>query len=395
MAAGLSGVGDEPEEVGVSGEAAQASGVWGLSHAAFSPGVLGENDNQSDQAGVGVLGRSRAAGVVGESTTWHGVFGTTQSTTGGQGVAGDGPVGVAGVGRTWIGVYGETHGSENGPAGVWGDGLDGGFGMKGHAKGAGLAGVAGFHLAEDGDGGPGVLGDSRRGRGVQGQGAVGVVGLGATWIGVYGETNAAPEAGSAGVWGDGKGTGDGVKGVAQAPGKAAVCGFQLGNNGPGVFGQGNPAGSFQGNVVVNGNLEVSGDVILSGADYAESLSSVDTVIDAGTVVVINDEGRVQPCTREYDRAVAGVVSGAGSHRPAIVLDRHEGGVDVALMGKVWCLADADAAPITPGDLLTTSTTAGHARRAVDVTSAIGAVIGKALTPLPSGRGMVQVLICAR
>jgi len=395
MAAGLSGTGDEPEEVGVAGEAAQGAGVQGLSHAPFHPGVLGVNDNESDQAGVGVHGRSRAAGVVGESTTWHGVFGTTQSTTGGQGVAGDGPVGVAGVGRTWIGVYGETHGTENGPAGVWGDGLDGGFGMKGHARGLGLAGVGGFHLAEDGDGGPGVLGDSRRGRGVQGQGAVGVVGIGNTWIGVYGETNAVPESGSAGVWGDGKATGDGVKGVAAGPGKAAVCGFQLGNNGPGVFGQGNPAGSFQGNVVVNGNLEVTGDVVLAGADYAETLSSADVGIAPGTVVVINGQGRVAPCEREYDSAVAGVVSGAGGTRPAIVLDRHDGGVDVALMGKVWCLADADVAPITPGDLLTTSTTTGHARRVGDLSRATGALVGKALTGLPDGRGMVQVLVCAR
>ena len=140
--------------------------------------------------------------VIGESTTWHGVFGTTQSTTGGNGVSGDGPVGVSGIGRTWIGVYGETHGAENGPAGIWGEGLEGGSGVKGHARAAGTAGVAGFHLAADGDGGPGVLGDSTRGRGVQGQGAVGVVGIGNTWIGVYGETNAVPESGSAGVWGD-------------------------------------------------------------------------------------------------------------------------------------------------------------------------------------------------
>jgi hypothetical protein len=395
MAAGLSGIGDEPEEIGVVGEAAQGAGVQGLSHAPLHPGVLGLNDNESDQAGVGVHGRSRGAGVVGESTTWHGVFGTTQSSTGGHGVSGDGPVGVAGVGRTWVGVYGETQGAENTPAGVWGEGRTGGFGVKGHTQGTGLAGVGGFHMAEEGDGGPGVLGESRRGRGVQGQGAVGVVGIGNAWIGVFGETNAPAEVGSAGVWGDGKGTADGVKGVATGAGKAAVCGFQLGNNGPGVFGQGNPAGSFQGNVVVNGNLEVTGDVLLAGADYAETLSSVDDVIPPGTVVVINGHGDVEPCAYDYDRAVAGVVSGAGDVRPAIVLDRHEAGVDVALAGKVWCLADADITPIVPGDLLTTSRTVGHARRVDDVPRAVGAVIGKALTALTAGRGMVRVLVCAR
>lgn len=395
MAAGLTGVGNESEEVGIQGESTEAEGVVGLSHGAGRAGVKGVNDNPTDKAGVGVHGRSAAAGVVGESTTWHGVFGTTQSTTGGHGVSGDGPVGVSGIGRTWIGVYGETHAAENGPAGLWGDGLDGGFGVKGHARAAGSAGVAGFHLAPEGDGGPGVLGDSQRGRGVQGQGQVGVVGIGNAWIGVFGETNAPIEVGAAGVWGDGKTTGDGVKGVATGPGKAAVCGFQLGNSGPGVFGQGNPAGHFAGRVVVDGNLEVSGDVLLAGADYAEALTAYDPTVPAGTVVSVGKDGRVRPCVREYDTTVAGVVSGGDGVRPAVVLDPHKGGVAVALMGKVWCLADAASGAITPGDLLTTSATPGHAQRVCDVTRAHGAVIGKALTPLAAGRGIVRVLVSTR
>jgi hypothetical protein len=395
MPAGVTGIGEGAEDPGVVGEAAQGVGVQGVSHAPDHAGVLGVNDDSSQEAGVGVHGRSAATGVFGESSTWHGVFGSSQSTTGGHGVSGDGAVGVSGVGRTWIGVYGETHGSENGPAGVWGEGLTGGSGVKGHARAPGAAGVAGFHLAEEGDGGPGVLGESTRGRGVQGQGQVGVVGIGNAWIGVYGETHAPAEVGAAGVWGDGLGTGDGVKGVANAPGKAAVAGFQLGNNGPGIFGQGNPAGRFAGNVVVDGNVEVTGDLILAGADYAEALTTAEPSLDAGTVVVINAQGEVEPCRRDYDTAVAGVVSGGGGVRPGVVLDRHDGGVSVAMVGKVWCLADADAAPIVPGDLLTTSATAGHARKIDEPERACGAVIGKALTPLPRGRGMVRVLVCGR
>jgi hypothetical protein len=395
MGAGLTGVGEGADGAGVVGEAAEGFGVHGVSHATHRAGVMGVNDNTTSEAGVGVHGRSAATGVVGESTTWHGVFGTSQSTTGGHGVSGDGPVGVSGVGRTWIGVYGETHGSENGPSGIWGDGLTGGAGVKGHARRAGAGGVEGYHLAEEGDGGPGVLGDSRRGRGVQGQGQVGVVGIGAAWIGVYGETNAPAEVGAAGVWGDGKGTGDGVKGVANGAGKAAVCGFQLGNNGPGVFGQGNPAGSFAGNVVIDGNLEVTGDLTLSGADYAEALTAAEPALEAGTVVVINEQGAVEPCRREYDTSVAGIVSGGGGVGPAVVLDPHERGVNVAMMGKVWCLANGDVAPIAPGDLLTTSATAGHARRIDDRERAFGALVGKALTALPRGRGLVRVLVGGR
>jgi hypothetical protein len=79
----------------------------------------------------------------------------------------------------------------------------------------------------------------------------------------------------------------------------------------------------------------------------------------------------------------------------VVLDRHDGGVTVALAGKVWCLADADEAPIAPGDLLTTSSTPGHARRVTEPDRAFGAVVGKALTRLHGGRGLVRVLVSAR
>ena len=260
----LQGVGTAAGESGVQGEAAEGAGVVGLSHAAGQAGIVGVNDNTTASAGVGVHGRSAAAGVVGESTTWHGVFGRSESTTGGHGVRGEGGVGVSGLGSTWIGVYGETNAAaEAGAAAVWGDGKATGDGVKGVATGAGKAAVCGFHQGPDGSVGYGVFGQSAGGRGVHGEGQVGVAGIGQVWIGVYGETNAIPEVGSAGVWGDGKTTGDGVKGVAKGPGKAAVCGFQLGNNGSGVYGEGAPAGHFNGDVIV------TGDIKLAGADVAE------------------------------------------------------------------------------------------------------------------------------
>jgi hypothetical protein len=43
-------------------------------------------------------------------------------------------------------------------------------------------------------------------------------------------------------------------------------------------------------------------------------------------------------------------------------------------------------------MLTTSSTPGHAMRATDPGRAFGAVIGKALGSLPSGRGLVPVLV---
>jgi len=93
--------------------------------------------------------------------------------------------------------------------------------------------------------------------------------------------------------------------------------------------------------------------------------------------------------------VAGVVSGAGGLRPGLVLDKQTEAADrrpVALVGKVFCKADAASGAIAIGDLLTTSDTPGHAMRVGDPTRAFGAVIGKALAPLAAGRGMVPILV---
>jgi hypothetical protein len=143
----------------------------------------------------------------------------------------------------------------------------------------------------------------------------------------------------------------------------------------------------------------TGDITLANADCAEEFDVAEAAQGAGlapgTVVVLDHDGAVRACGDAYDGQVAGVVSGAGDYRPALVLDRRAGAgprVPVALMGKVHCWVDADAAPVRPGDLLTTSATPGHAQRATDRARAFGAVVGKALAGLERGRGLVPVLV---
>jgi hypothetical protein len=141
----------------------------------------------------------------------------------------------------------------------------------------------------------------------------------------------------------------------------------------------------------------SGDIILSNADAAEDFDLAATVEAApGTVMVLAGDGTVQPCTAAYDRKVVGVVAGAGSFRPAIVLDRRPGRderrVPISVMGKAACRADASYGVIEIGDLLTSSPTPGTAMRVVDAPQAFGAVIGKALTPLHDGTGLVDMII---
>jgi NAD(P)H-hydrate repair Nnr-like enzyme with NAD(P)H-hydrate dehydratase domain len=54
--------------------------------------------------------------------------------------------------------------------------------------------------------------------------------------------------------------------------------------------------------------------------------------------------------------------------------------------------DASNGKIEPGDFLTTSNTPGHAMRVTDSGAASGAIIGKAMTGLDSGKGLVLVLV---
>jgi hypothetical protein len=55
-------------------------------------------------------------------------------------------------------------------------------------------------------------------------------------------------------------------------------------------------------------------------------------------------------------------------------------------------ADAANGAIRPGDLLTTSSTPGHAMKVTDHARAQGAILGKAMTSLAEGKGMVLVLV---
>jgi hypothetical protein len=160
----------------------------------------------------------------------------------------------------------------------------------------------------------------------------------------------------------------------------------------GVYGKGGRlAGFFEGDVVVTGDIQLTG-----GADCAEEFDIAHAaVIEPGTVMVLGDDEALHTSTKAYDHRVVGVVSGAGHYRPGLVLDRQErqpSRKPIALLGKVFCKADASYAPIKVGDLLTTSGTPGHAMRISDPAQAFGAVIGKALRPLAFGQGLIPIVI---
>jgi hypothetical protein len=76
-------------------------------------------------------------------------------------------------------------------------------------------------------------------------------------------------------------------------------------------------------------------------------------------------------------------------------------IAVALVGIVPVKVTDENGPIRPGDLLTTSSTPGHAMKAKPVVVSgveiypTGTILGKALASWDKGSGMIQVLVTLR
>lgn len=141
--------------------------------------------------------------------------------------------------------------------------------------------------------------------------------------------------------------------------------------------------------------------ITGGSDLSENfeINAAKSELRPGMLVCIdpNRPGELVLSRDPYDTTVAGVVSGAGGVKPGMLMSqvgtKADGKHPVALSGRVYCYVDADVGgAVRPGDLLTTSSTPGHAMKVTDRLQAQGAMIGKAMTSLKSGQGLVLVLV---
>ncbi|HEY6528325.1 MAG TPA: hypothetical protein VIZ65_06495 [Cellvibrionaceae bacterium] len=221
--------------------------------------------------------------------------------------------------------------------------------------------------------------------------------------GVYGESpnqgvfGHAKDASGTGVYGHTLGKridentveGAGVRGESE---QGAALKGQCFGEGIAVLGIGGRlAGRFEGDV------EVTGDIRLANADCAEDFTvACSASVKPGYVMVIGASGLLEPCEEAYCRRVVGVVSGAGSYKPGLILDNQGPRPErkpVALMGKVYCWVDASYGAISAGDMLTTSPTFGHAMLAADAINSFGSVLGKALQSHTEGCALVPLLVC--
>jgi len=268
---------------------------------------------------------------------------------------------------------------------------DFGTGVRARALGPTLGlGVSGSGTSMGVEGsttsGIGVFGSTVSGTGVEGSSSTGVA--------VYGHNNGAGLGGPAlraensnpngvGIWSisnsndanlviSNNGSGDLIKGF------CAFCGgpsFRVQNNG----------------TTVTTVLQITG-----GSDLAEHFEVAERV-KPGMVVAIDPKnaGKLSIARGAYNRRAAGVISGAKNLSAGMVLPDVSGAkqsVPVALSGRVWVYCDANRNPIKPGDLLTTSVIPGHAMKATNHAKAQGAIIGKAMSGLKAGRGLVLVLV---
>jgi hypothetical protein len=385
-----------PEGNGVFGftKVPDGAGVYGA-HASTGIGVAGLGligVSGGSVNGVGVMGVSAPVGIKGgdgvqgitNSEFRNGVYGRNDSTTprGTSGPAGNGVLGFSQV-PDGAGVLGAHSGAGSGIAGI------------------GAVGVSGASR------------DDSMGHGVYGSGGFGVTGTGSN-IGIWGIAKASGWAGYfsgpirvegscdfQSVQVSGKltsvnPTDECIHAETQSSVTAAISAFQINPNSDSaaLYAKhlGNRTAAF-----FDGNVVVTGDIILTNAaDCAEDFDVAPTCsAEPGTLMALDDDGRLHACVLPYDRRVVGVVSGAGDYKPGLILDKkdsQEHRRPIALLGKVYCKVDAAFGAIHVGDQLTTSSTMGHAMRAQNGQKAFGAVIGKAMRSLTCGRGLIPILI---
>jgi hypothetical protein len=306
----------------------------------------------------------------------------------------------------------------------------GGYGIEAIAPGAGVFGHTGtnggvgvkgkFHSNEDDRNGYAVYGENTRDAGAN----YGVRGTSASPDGAGGLFSNSADGPAIYAFNAGSGASDATLRVLNTQYNAGMAAYftnvstyataHLQNNGPGevlwlskdttegefIVAHNEDTGGRVFQVDNDGWTKVSVLEITGGADLSEQfdVGAETDQVEPGMVVVIDTQhaGKLLLSTKAYDRTVAGIVSGAGGVKPGMLMGQQgtmaDGKHPVALTGRVWTWCDATDGPIEPGDLLTTSATRGHAMKVTDHAKAQGAIIGKAMSSLTSGKGLVLVLV---
>ena len=323
-------------------------------------------------------------GIWGDSESGSGVLGFTASTAGGSGIFGSA---VATNGST-RGVTGENRSTAG--SGVYGHAsATNGFtrGVIGEADSPDGVGVFGYHDAATGTG-AGVEGvtDSTGPAAVALLGRVTSTAPGANSAAVRGINSGTASLGI-GVWGSQNGTGWGVYG--QSVSGVGVRARSTSGNPIEAYGNNDADREFY--VSNTGSVFADGPYSGAGADFAEMLPAHDG-LEPGDVLVIGDDGQLARSSHPHQESVVGVHStkpgflgGAGDDADLT------GKVPLAVIGVVPVKVTNENGAIKPGNLLTSSSTAGHAMKA-GANAPNGTVIGKSLGAFNGESGTIQMLV---
>ena len=153
-------------------------------------------------------------------------------------------------------------------------------------------------------------------------------------------------------------------------------------------------------VDTNGVAYADGGFQSSGADFAESFAvrGQRSLYEPGDVLEIdrNSDRHLTLSHHPYATLVAGIYS----TKPGVLASPHhiddpavqKTEVPLAVVGIVPCKVSTENGAIARGDLLVTSSRPGYAMKGTNRRRMLGAVVGKALEPLPNGTGVIQVLV---
>jgi len=163
---------------------------------------------------------------------------------------------------------------------------------------------------------------------------------------------------------------------------------------------GQSSGSNRFRVDSNGKGFFDGGTQVGGADFAESFAvqGKKSLYEPGDLLVIDPSGKRRLALAHI--AYSTLVAGIYSTKPGVLGTPHQvsdhgvetNEIPLAVVGVVPCKVTAANGPIRVGDLLVTSSRAGYAMKGTDRQRLVGAVVGKALEPLPKGSGVIQVLV---
>jgi hypothetical protein len=394
---------------------------------------------QSNTSGLGLVSTAPVEALVGNATGFLdggiGVQGNALYTGGGTtyGVEGNaassGGVGVYGTasGSAGIAVQGYIVNNTGSTAtqiaveGVSNDTAASPIGVQGQIASPTGIGVKGISVESSGTGtSVGVLGISpdNNGIGVQGQ-ATNTSGAGVP-IGVSGESSSA-----SGIGIQGTSPGTGIEGITTGAASFPIGAHGTTNSSVGAAGVfdtsatgGFPDYPCEGNILIGraigGVLHEQSQVFrvdctgkgffdngtqTGGADFAESVTVLGdrAQYTPGDLLVIDSRGkrRLALSQQAYSTRIAGIYS----TKPGVLATPHKMAasqlaqeVPLAVVGIVPCKVTAENGRIEVGDLLVASSKPGYAMKGTNRRRMFGAVVGKAMEPLQSNTGVIEVLV---